>query len=246
MAVPNPLLPEKSRIYLKGVFRKRNQLIQQLQEFVDNEIDAAHFSSVVDIVRNQLVVRKGVIEDSLRYLLGRRLTSDELLKCAWRLAGNTAKLQRNMPVHAWTVQHSKEWVPLLIHSATIDEDKTIYSFKILSGTPCPMQISAGWSEKMIFKVSRKLGFTSDYGKLPLGNPYNMVGLLFIACLIPVLSKTRPMFAANSVDCTMSFLKSNKQLIAARSRSNMHCPFGYATNCWNCLETRDKCKFAVRV
>lgn len=234
---------------LRHIFNRRNKLVEALESFYNKDLLADQFPAFVDIFCENLPdVKRSVIEDSLHHLVGRMLYKDTGVTVAWRLAGNLPLLRTDTPVFPWLNQRTVEWVPFVVREITPKEgtDKFTIIFKILAGTPCPYITCFNWSEAAIKFFSRKIGFTSDRGKRPLGYTTNITGMLFVGCLVPALSSTQPTFPFDGVHCMPSMITNNKKLIDSRCRAKSRCPFDFNWPCYNCFVGRDKCKRAIKL
>jgi hypothetical protein len=248
---------ETSKIYaghqcptfnLRNVFKRRNAIITNLQDYYELTLTADDFPRFSSVICEQFKdITPTVIVDSLRYLIGQRLSKDLIVDVAWRLAGNLPTLQQNMPIHPWLSQRFVEWVPIVVQELKdTATGKVSIIFKVLAGTPCPYIINFNWSEKAIRFFSRKIGFTADRGKRPLGHYTNITGMVFAGCLLPSLSATQPAFPFDGVHCMSSMLTNNKKLIDSRCRAKVSCPMNYNWPCYNCFVGRDKCGRAIRL
>lgn len=233
---------------LSIIFKRRNNLLAQLAPYYGLTLTAANFEDFTAIFKRNLPrVELQPIDASLRYLIGQTLTKDKLVQIAWRLVGNLPILRTGEPVYPWLTQRYVEWVPLIIHATELTNNgRIMLSFRVLAGTPCPATIVLNWTEKMIRFISRKIGFTPDHKKRPLGQYNNVVGMLFAGCMLPSLSAIQPTFAFDSVHCLSSMLDNNKKLIDSRNRDITPCPIKFDWNCYRCFIGRDKCNRAIRL
>ena len=223
----------------------------EVVKFIGADLSVEDYAELVDCLEGVLPsgISRPAIYDSLLHLVGRTLTSEELPKIAWRLAGNLSRLRRHEAVPAWTTQTSLEWVPAQIVESLLGRDYkqtlgSTFSFRILAGTSAGLIVSKFWTARYCGFLSGSMGFTRSYGKYPYSDLIELVGLRLYLLCDPEHSGNRPGF--NSVRVTPSLEDFNKDKIKIRLRDGFDCPknFPIIRVCRKCPVGYDECPAAV--
>ncbi len=228
------------------VFRLRGRLMDEvLDGFVGSVLTGDALQSMAELLRRKLNGSRGGIEhmqvlSSVRYLGGLEVTEGQLRELAWRLAGNVDRLRSGRSVVPWSRQEGREWVPVQVVATRYAIRKKpqekfgrsgrTVRFRVLAGTPCPVEMTQWWSHSKSDVVAGELGFTrrpplykADQGEL--------MGMRFAALIDPAQSTREPWFF--HVHCPPSFRAYNRALIKLRRRIGFSCPEGYEHHCFQC-------------
>jgi hypothetical protein len=127
-----------------------------LPRYRDRRLKGDDFDEFVEHVLESLpkgISRKTLL-DSIRHLVGQKLTAHLLDETCWRLAGNVKRLKQTRAVAPWTGQKHPEWVPVQIQKVRLQlggrrgtEIGHEVSFRVVAGTSCPLIITQWWSRK---------------------------------------------------------------------------------------------------
>ena len=84
------LTPDKPSISVKMIIKRRDNIVKGLTQYLGHKLIAEKFQSFVDSVHRRLpdgILRSTVLE-SVRNLLKKELTPEDLITTSWRLAAN--------------------------------------------------------------------------------------------------------------------------------------------------------------
>lgn len=183
--------------------------------------------------------------ESVRVLAGSRLTDNDGIVTAWRLAGNVNRLKQGYPVNAWTSQEFDEWVPvqvLRMQKTRNRYNKVGYdaTLRVLAGTPCAMKIYTFWTQTALPIVAGKIGFSPSYGKYPFSGGAEFVNLQFLVRIEAERSQVQPRFF--EVSCSNSMITRNRRdILKLRMRLDGHnCPLSFSHDCWQCAVGYERC------
>jgi hypothetical protein len=166
------VLDQKHQI--ANVLKLRQKLIQRLTPLYQNEliVQETFLSLVRDLA--QLLpdsIVTDVITDSIRYVVGQRLSAKELDELCWRLAGNLPRLKQRRAVPPWNRQPFQELVPAQIVKVQLrrgglqrGELGHEITFRILAGTSCPLKVHKWWS----VRASRFMAYFRDANRHGFG------------------------------------------------------------------------------
>lgn len=214
-----------------------------LQPLVGQQVSLMQLASGIAAELPAYVPRDVVVE-SVRYLAGTVLTEVEAIRLAWRLSGNLPRLRQGLPVHAWTVQQQDEWVPLQINRCVRTRNPRgrvgyDFTFRILAGTPAPLQITQFWSSRVVKYVSRQIGFSAPWGTYPYRSARDMVGLRLLGRVEVALSRAVPVF--REVAGSNSLIQWNRRhVLKLRLRVGQVCPERYTHACFRCPIGYEQC------
>ncbi len=254
------------RYSLSSILKRRNNLMSELSgEYCDRLLAGDVFHSFVTKAASffPASVNTQVISQSLMEHLGSKPSANQLFNSFWRLSANIPRLQAGRPVHAWSVQLQKEWVPLEVVDVVPEthNKKRGYrlTFQVLGGSPVPSKISQFWSSKKVFFLALR---RDDYGNgfmfsRPPGSrsrrmavciftdPKQLVSLRLSGLLDPELSQDSPNF--KEIRFSPSQSTYNREMIKKRERleEKYSCPFNYSLKvpCHNCPVGKDRCPMA---
>jgi hypothetical protein len=179
------------------------------------------------------------VAESVRYLVGARLTAAAVAELAHRLAGNRQRLRERRPVAPWAAQRWPEWVPVQIlavrraRDARDRDDGASLSFKIMAGTPCPIAVPQWWSLQRCRFLSRTFGFSRPMRrvsgmppKYPYSVPEQLVNLRVEMLVDPEKSVREPYLDATRI--VPSLAEWNREVLRRRFRVDpgYECPEGY--------------------
>jgi hypothetical protein len=211
------------------VFRTRDALVEAIEfEFADRSLIGESFSRFVDVVFEVLPgkpVERFALEESLRHVVGVKLTKDLIASVSWRIAGNLPRLRARRAVPPWHVQRFPEWVPAHIVSCRRSRNKSnefggLYGFRILAGTPASLTCYRWWSKNMAgFLAGNHFGFAKYTGRRSPAYdflaPEQLVGLRLLLLIDPDVSGQEPGFS--KVYFVTQLRKWNQTTLRCRAR-----------------------------
>ncbi len=180
---------------------------------------------------------------SISYLAGTELSEEAIKTLAWRLAGNLNKLKEGRSVLPWTSQKEEEWVPFQFIRGCKVKKGYLFNLKALSGSICPQVIIKLWPDSFCSLVSRELGSSAPWGKYPISNYMEFVGMRILGLLEPDKCKDRPDF--DKIKCTPGLITWNRSMIKMRNRDDFTCPENYDIPCYLCWHGQESCPSACR-
>jgi hypothetical protein len=233
-----------------------------LQDFGHETCEGDRFDLLVDTFASCLpsTVNKETLFHALRHLAGVKLTPKIIDDTSWRLAGNIPRLKEmSVPIGPWTRQAYKEWVPAQVTDALHcrnDRNRPgwMMTFKILAGTPCPMEIEQHWSRRLCTYAAFRLGFCFRHpdpkSEEPMQggylHPTELVLMRVLLLIDPDLCDAEPDFKEFSA--TPSVLEWNRTQLRFRDRASAKykCPKGYpaANYCYRCPVGYEECRAAT--
>lgn len=239
-------LPPVPVFNLGQVFKLRGRLMDEvLDAYVGCVLDGDALRTMVDQLHRRLngsgaPIDHQLILSSVRYLSGLQLSEPQLKELAWRLAGNTGRLRDGRAAPPWARQEQREWVPVQVVAGRYAIQKRpndkfgksgrTLRFRVLAGTPCPLELTQWWSHKKCDAVAASLGFTrrpplykADQGEL--------TSLRFLVLIDPAKSLREPWFY--HVNAPQSLVEYNKGIIKMRRRVGFACPEGFEHQCFQC-------------
>lgn len=197
-------------------------------------------------------VEKATILDSLVDVRGQELTPRLLARAFWRLAGNLKVLRAGRAVGPWAAQHEPEWMPMqvtLAHRARNHKDELgcWYTFRVLAGSACPLEVRRFWSNKACRYFASRMGFTGSGPRvkkpMPFEDPRQLVGLRLYGLFVTDHRPGRPWF--ERIYATESLLRHNRSILELRYR-HRPCPRGFSWPCHGCslgYKGEDSCEAA---
>lgn len=244
---------------LGDVAKWRNKLYNHasVRDYIGSELRGQELHAFVDQVHRLLP--KGTPRDlvfaSLRHLAGKTLSDEALEDIAWQFAGNLRRFCNLRPVLPWKGQRSHEWVPVQVvggdHYRTKRSGKVgmIYTFQVLAGTPCPLEMTQFWSRNFCRMLSRRLGFTKHRGPRPFTNVTEFMNLRMYVLVDPEKCQDgKPGFSQVHEEQPSSVVNYNRQLLQWRQRStkDFQCPQNYPKRhrCFQCHVGLDVCPAAT--
>lgn len=244
--MPKRQLPKVPVFNISRVFEIRDRLMDLcLCSYVGTVPTGDEFERMVEDVREVLDRSKDKVDHyslhaSLRHLAGQELTEARLYDVAWRLAANLKTLKEGIPVPPWVRQQFEEWVPVQVVASRYAIQKKPYErhgrsgrmmrFKILSGSPAPLEITQWWSNSKIDVVAYAIGFRRRPPMIKADGS-ELMSMRFAVLIEPGLSLREPGFY--HVSCPPSFMEYNRELIKLRRRIGFECPEGYDHQCYQC-------------
>lgn len=220
---------------------------------IGGPLEPALIQSLVDAVMEFLppnIYRPALVE-STTYLASCEVTADELRSYAWRIAGNLPRLLDNKAVIPWMRQLEQEWMPLQVVDYKLVRNRrnevcAEYTFRVLSGSACPMLVKKILNRKTCAGFAKDLGFTPRSRRRKSSVYFldfaDLFGLRMFGLFDPELSVTQPKFW--HMACPASLRKYNKELLKKRARVGFTCPNGYLHACSKCHVGTDRCEAAT--
>lgn len=207
------------------------------------------------------------LQESIRHLVGSRLTAESIDNVCWRLAGNEIHLRRATVVLPWKQQSYAEWVPVQVVKVSRRrggrrgmEHGFDLEFKILAGSPCGMTVKQWWSTRKAFFMARfrddnKLSFgfsrrprdTSKVAPLyPFKDARQFVMLRCLALISPEESIDEPDFHTIAFTPALAAWNLEQQKLRARLSGKYTCPKGFPRDysCVQCIIGYMECRAAV--
>lgn len=237
---------------IKRVIKRRQKIIDHVDEYIGVTLVGHHFEGFVTSLHETLphTLYKSIYE-SVRNLAGQELDEKTLKDTAWRLAGNIETLQQGSYVPTWSVQLQEEWVPLQITNVEMTkyrgEVKARVTFKVLAGSPCPMDIVQTWSYNVCSVVATQhLGFSPSFGDFPYRHFKDLVSMQFHGEITPErCTDGKPGFHA--MKGTSATIANNRAIMKMRQRLNFVCMEGYepTVECRLCWRGYESCPAACR-
>lgn len=220
----------------------------------DTTITGSELSEIADALRRALpgTVKRDVVFESVRHLVGRKLTAYTAAKLAWRLAGNLARLKAGESVRPWVGGLSgPEYLPLEAIKATPLRDARNrlgyeLSFMVLAGTPAAEKVSRYWTNAQVRWVAMRIGFSAPWGKYPFHKGTEIVGLRLLVRADPELSRGGVIGFTACEEQPPSFVSWNRKEVL---RFRMHiepCPNGWTHPCRNCAVGYEECRASVHL
>lgn len=239
-------LPKVPAFNLNGIFRCRDRLLARaLEPHIGAVLAAEEQATIVSSLQVVLpkAVKRDVLVESSRYLLGRILTRDAAEEFAWRLAGNVPVLKTRRSVHPWAAQSVDEWVPFQVLRAQIRRNASgrigaDMTFRALAGTACPMLVRTFWRRELAGAVSQHMGFSAPWHAYPYHQMEDLVGLRFVGYVEVARSHGQPGFF--KIECPASFVEYNRVNVLRRRVRKDPCPFNYTHECAKCVVGYDRC------
>ena len=240
---------QRQKFNRRRVLSLRNRIFEKLRLYEEQPIVGdvlrEFTDSALEVLPNN-VTRNAVFE-SVRAFAGQKLRRPDLLKFAWRLAGNVPMLVDGLPVLPWAARPITEIVPVCIERVRSSRQKNVYGYlfycRVLAGSPAAEIIPQFFSSNSCRAIARLIGFSANswgpYQYAGLG--LHFANLLCFAHLDAELRRDTPAFRKVSISSGM--LTFNKELIAVRCRAKP-CPKNYLHPCATCFVGYDECAFAV--
>ena len=215
------------------------------------------FANIIDDAHKELPsISRHTLGESMRYLAGEVLTYGMLDALAWRIAGNTAKLNAGIPAHPWTRQDALEWAPVQVVGHLRRRNKRgapgyYFTFRILAGSAASLLTHRFWSARFCYYVSSMLGFSTirrrTYTKFVpcrMGHPTEFTNLRLMVLLDPERSKEEPGFEKIKVPGSM-YAWNRDEVLRYRDRHDAAhaCPFGLPLTllCYACPHGYESCR-----
>lgn len=217
-------------ISIEKVFSCRDLLVRGIRGWSDKKLDHREWHKLVEELVWLLpsTIDRGVIVDSVRYLIDATLTLDQLNDLAWRFAGNQDRLRNGHPATPWKKQVVTEAVMAQIveveKAKRGDQQGHLFHFRILSGTSCPIVTKHWWSFKQqafqaYYLNEKRLGF--GFSRKPsLGSQFfessQFVTLRCLLLIDPAACLSGPGFT--QIDFSPDSLAWNKEQLRYRRRA----------------------------
>jgi hypothetical protein len=245
------------------LFKQRDSLVENLNDFVGKELVAQTYHDFVDRLHQELPdgILRCVIHDSVQLLLKQRLSSRQLFEICWRLVANVEELRSVRPVLPWERQKAYEWIPVQICGVeTQRKDKelqNVFTFQALAGSVVPQTLVQSWSVKKTnylakYRTEKNFGFGFGRSRVnrrgtQLGKGLYLDSRQFynLRCwllLDPARSKNVPF--AIEVGHTAATTAYNKELITLRDRTQNPCLKGFDLECYVCPFGAKDCVLAT--
>jgi hypothetical protein len=247
----------------------RQKLIQRLTPLYQNEliVQETFLSLVRDLA--QLLpdsIVTDVITDSIRYVVGQRLSAKELDELCWRLAGNLPRLKQRRAVPPWNRQPFQELVPAQIVKVQLrrgglqrGELGHEITFRILAGTSCPLKVHKWWSVRAsrfmaYFRDANRHGFGFARSRGEEVSPYRYEDprqFMSLRCLLlidPELCDLKDGPGFQEIYHTSATMEWNREIRRQRARlePGYECPHDMPPTlaCHQCPVGRDRCRAAT--
>ena len=243
-------LPAYNLTYIEAT---RQRLADEvLPDFYGCDCSGTTFNELVRVLRKDLHCKRNVMEDTVRYLAGQRLTETQIRTLCWRLAGNVSRLQHGQAVPPWSSQLESEWIPVHVHSyeQEINQYNNMggrFTFQALAGTPCPLQFTAFWSTGLCSLIAQQAGYTNRRGKRPYSHLTELVNLYLYVHVDPQYC-IQGRVGFRQVACSGMLRTRNRVIIDKRRRLQGHlpwpCPNGYDSPCYKCFVGYRNCPAAT--
>lgn len=234
---------------LKRILELRDKLITEVFfPRYDVTIEDDVFRSTVDDLIERLPrgIDRYTIYESARQLLGQVLTPELACKTAWRLAGNTERMQQGCISTPWSGQAVNEWVP--VQCVRVEpgrnrrEDYGAYlSLQVLAGSCCPMVLTRFWKAGLLQVLAPRLGFTKPWNRFPFQDMTQYVNLRFLVLIEPQRCTDVPGYF--EVGCTSGCLKWNLEVLRRRFKI-IPCPRNWTHDCHRCAVGFTECSAAT--
>jgi hypothetical protein len=260
----HPPLPEMS---IKRVLTSRDKLVGTLSPFISTTLHGPSFISFVDQLHESMPdnILKTTVYNSVKSLLGKKMTRKLLVDTCWRMAGNLPALARHRPVTQWLHQAFFEWVPAHICDVrTIKQSKqfvNIFTFQSLAGTVVPKKLTQTWSLKKTqylatYRNEKGLGFGFNRSRINGRGEQRSQGLFLdvrqfygLQCFLlldPKRSQQDPFVI--EIGHSHATMAHNRQLIMGRDRSQTPCLKGFPETyeCFRCPFGTDQCVMATHL
>jgi hypothetical protein len=232
-----------------SIITLRDKLMDRVfyPRYATTPLDADLGELVIELMHN---LPGGIKQDTLfetaRQLVGVPLTPEVCLEVAWLLAGNLPALRAGRVVTPWRSQPEDEWVPLQITAARPHRNKynqigLLFEFLVLAGRPSSLRIIRFWSRQAAQAIGRKLGFTPTWGKYPMTEGEQLVGLRLLGLIDAERSQQAPKFG--EIGCPPSALQYNRDLLKLRFHYEP-CPEGWTHPCHRCAVGYEECQAAT--
>lgn len=207
------------------------------------------FDSLVTDLHQELPgrIRRDVVYETTRQLLGHELTTELAKEFAARVAGNLHRLRANLPATPWVGQREDEWVPVQVVRVELGKRREqighYISVVVLAGGCCPSRLTRFWRREMFGAMSARVGFTPRWGKLPFTAAEQFVSLRFMAKIEAARSAEQPIFTevgvpASHKDWNLAVLKRRFKIIP--------CPNGWTHVCHHCAVGLEACAAATHL
>lgn len=205
---PSPTAGQFRGYSLETVFRLRDDLAAVLaHEYAGGVLPpdglAGFVARACQVLSDTAPVDPAAVAGSLRTLAGVRLSRKLIRETAWRLAGNLPRLTAGESVGPWRGQRAPEWVPAQVLSVTPRRGSAggrlryRVAWKILAGTPCPLQAEVSWGLKTLAYLSPRFGFTrardGGWSPRPFADPSLLVSMRAEVLIDPAECKDGPGF-----------------------------------------------------
>lgn len=271
--------PKKRETYdlpeypLRQLLAQRVQLRKLTAGLVNRVFQKAELAQLITALQSKL--RKGIarttLAESLRSLVGTRVTGVQLDAACWRMLGNQKLLLNHKFVTPWRRQTHNEWVPVQVTNVRLTrggrqgaELGHEFTFQVLAGTPCSLTIQQWWSyRKSRYMALRRdsqgpsgWGFSRQRSQrddaVPPKYPYRDARqFLTLRCYVliePDLCDTEPNFYHLSFNSGTREWNREQQKYRAKVDPGYECPFDYtpAESCHLCPIGLDQCRAATHL
>jgi len=238
------------RYNLKRVFQLRDKLADDtLSDFCGFTPIGESFEELVDTICAAIPrAKRRAVWDSIRDVAGTLLTTDDVWRMSWRLAGNIGLLRNGVAVPPWHVQQEVEWMPAQIQAfseGTSHRGKAggYFQMRILAGTACPLRLTKFWTKGFCKLISAKLGYTTRRGDFPLGHISELVSLRLWVYIEPkYCGPNGPDF--REIGSTGALWQWNRRIVRMRFRHNWRCPYSFDHHCFLCPVGYKECPAAT--
>lgn len=234
-------------ISVLAVLRRRDNLRELFRQYWNCTLDAVEIEHLIPRLQRILnKVGRDALFETFRHYSGREIYREEFDKLAWLLAGNLPQLEAGRPVLEWSSQLAAEWVPvqvLRVFPGRDDFHNRGYqlSLLVLSGAPSGRIFQAFRRPSFLAALSRKIGFTRKYGRLPYMSGYQYMSLRFLVELQSSRSQAELVFTG--IRGAGSLNSWNTALLKLRCRV-VPCPQGYTHECHRCIVGSSRCAAAT--
>lgn len=240
----------RSAVTVEQVEKLRDRLVSQFF------FDRFHVVCDAEILRDWcttlgelLKVHPAVLFDTLVYLAGRPLTREEANRLAWRLAGGQEVLRSGLAIPPWTRQVRPEESLIYLREYTRGTDSRQRALVVLkgiiyTGSAAGEVGTCSWPMSLLTAISRRVGFTNNYGSYPMRHASELVGLRICAVVESRQGESRPYFS-QIVEKPALSTWNRKNVLALRVRKTP-CPQERRNHCHECPVGLDGCRAATHL
>jgi len=239
---------------LRLIVRLKRQLLDAVDAvLLDAVLDQDLFRVLVKLWLPFFDVEYSVLRDTLKHLIGCKLTITVLQREAGRLAGNYRTLmETKVAVPPWQNQRFNEWAPVQIlesrdHRVKSGNQGLLFSWHVLAGSATGLVFEKFWSNRLCGAVSKSFGFSSSYGSLPMKRSTELVRLraYVLLCQPPAYAKDRGQeLWFERVQVPGSMQTYNRKILKLRARDGYVCPRRFQHACFQCHIGYKECPAAV--
>jgi hypothetical protein len=208
---------------------------------------ADKFDPLIRAAAKAMRVPQEGLRNSLLAYFGHPFREKEWNACAWRFAGNLARLKAGETITGWTSQPFEEWTTIQFtscHTVPGENRRFEVSYRVLSGLPAGLFAKTRMSGKQIFFLGSRAGFRRRDPLQSMSRPSELVNLRLLALLDPALSARFNQPTFTQLATAPGVLEHNRKIILMRARIGFDCPHGFEHQCCRCPVGLDGCPAAT--